>query len=178
MRNIVAGTQDGDGLVQVEGASITIDIDEISMWCTYWQLFMDDVVDVYRPIVSVLCGHGVRTQEGANHMDAEANPDAYKVNAAIRSIEAQQRKDAKAAAKAAKGAAGGGGKRVIEMDVGLGVVDLKTTAAIAKATAMAGDAVVGGESSEDTRESGGGRIWLPGQVGDTTARNAGIQELS
>ena len=112
------------------------------------------------------------------HMDAEANPDAYKVNAAIRSIEAQQRKDAKAAAKAAKGAAGGGGKRVIEMDVGLGVVDLKTTAAIAKATAMAGDAVVGGESSEDTRESGGGRIRLPGQVGDTTARNAGIQELS
>ena len=113
------------------------------------------------------------------HMDAEANPDAYKVNAAIRSIEAQQRKDAKAAAKAAKGAAGaGGGKRIIEMDVGLGVVDLKTTAAIAKATAMAGDAVVGGESSEDTRESGGGRIRLPGQVGDTTARNAGIQELS
>ena len=34
------------------------------------------------------------------HMDAEANPDAYKVNAAIRSIEAQQRKDARAAAKA------------------------------------------------------------------------------
>ena len=113
------------------------------------------------------------------HMDAEANPDAYKVNAAIRSIEAQQRKDARAAAKAAKGAAGaGGGKRIIEMDVGLGVVDLKTTAAIAKATAMAGDAVVGGESSEDTRESGGGRIRLPGQVGDTTAHNAGIQELS
>jgi len=113
------------------------------------------------------------------HMDAEANPDAYKVNAAIRSIEAQQRKDAKAAAKAAKAAAGaGGGKRVIEMDVGLGVVDLKTEQALAKATAMAGDAVVGGESSEDTRESGGGRIRLPGQVGDTTARNAGIQELS
>ena len=102
------------------------------------------------------------------HMDAEANPDAYKVNAAIRSIEAQQRKDARAAAKAAKGAgAGGGGKRIIEMDVGLGVVDLKTEQALAKATAMAGDAVVGGESSEDTRESGGGRIRLPGQVGDT-----------
>lgn len=115
------------------------------------------------------------------HMDAEAHPDAYKVNAAIRSIEAQQRKDARAAAKAAKAAAGGaagGGKRVIEMDVGLGVVDLKTEQALAKATAMAGDAVVGGESSEDTRESGGGRIRLPGQVGDTTARNAGIQELS
>ena len=47
-----------------------------------------------------------------------------------------------------------------------------------RAAAMAGDAVVGGESSEDTRESGGGRIRLPGQVGDTTARNAGIQELS
>jgi hypothetical protein len=111
------------------------------------------------------------------HMDAEANPDAYKVNAAIRSIEAQQRKDARAAAKAAAGG-GGGGKRIIEMDVGLGVVDLKTEQALAKATAMAGDAVVGGESSEDTRESGGGRIRLPGQVGDTTARNAGIQELS
>ena len=112
------------------------------------------------------------------HMDAEANPDAYKVNAAIRSIEAQQRKDAKAAAKAAKGAGAGGGKRIIEMDVGLGVVDLKTEQALAKATAMAGDAVVGGESSEDTREGGGGRFRLPGQVGDTTARNAGIQELS
>ncbi len=102
--------------------------------------------------------------------------DEYKVRAAIRGIEAQQRKDAKTRAKR-KGGGGGGGKQLIEMNVGLGVVDLTTEHAVARAKELAGDAVVGGDaSSEDTRESGG-RIRLPGQV-DDAGRRAGIQELS
>ena len=97
--------------------------------------------------------------------------DEYKVRAAIRGIEAQQRKDAKTRAKRK------GGKQVIEMNVGLGVVDLATEQAVARAKELAGDAVVGEDaSSEDTRESGG-RIRLPGQVHDA-GRRAGIQELS
>ena len=97
--------------------------------------------------------------------------DEYKVRAAIRGIEAQQRKDAKTRTKQR------GGKQVIEMNVGLGVVDLATEQAVARARELAGDAVVGGDaSSEDTRESGG-RIRLPGQV-DDAGRRAGIQELS
>ena len=97
--------------------------------------------------------------------------DEYKVRAAIRGIEAQQRKDAKTRTKRK------GGKQVIEMNVGLGVVDLATEQAVARARELAGDAVVGGDaSSEDTRESGG-RIRLPGQV-DDAGRRAGIQELS
>ena len=97
--------------------------------------------------------------------------DEYKVRAAIRGIEAQQRKDAKTRTKRK------GGKQVIEMNVGLGVVDLATEQALARAKELAGDAVVGGDaSSEDTRESGG-RIRLPGQV-DDAGRRAGIQELS
>ena len=97
--------------------------------------------------------------------------DEYKVRAAIRGIEAQQRKDAKTRTKRK------GGKQVIEMNVGLGVVDLATEQAVARAKELAGDAVVGEDaSSEDTRESGG-RIRLPGQVHDA-GRRAGIQELS
>ena len=108
--------------------------------------------------------------------------DEYKVRAAIRGIEAQQRKDAKTRAKrkgegGGGGGGGGGGKQVIEMNVGLGVVDLATEQAVARAKELAGDAVVGEDaSSEDTRESGG-RIRLPGQVHDA-GRRAGIQELS
>ena len=90
------------------------------------------------------------------------------MRAAIRGIEAQQRKDAKTRAKrkgegGGGGGGGGGGKQVIEMNVGLGVVDLATEQALARAKELAGDAVVGEDaSSEDTRESGG-RIRLRGR---------------
>ena len=107
--------------------------------------------------------------EDGTGLDPES--DEYKVRAAIRGIEAQQRKDAKTRTKQR------GGKQVIEMNVGLGVVDLATEQALARAKELAGDAVVGGDaSSEDTRESGGG-IRLPGQV-ENAGRRAGIQELS
>ena len=57
--------------------------------------------------------------------------DEYKVRAAIRGIEAQQRKDAKTRTKQR------GGKQVIEMNVGLGVVDLATEQAVARARELA-----------------------------------------
>ena len=118
------------------------------------------------------------SEDGRTGLDPESAE--YKVRAAIRGIEAQQRKDAKTRAKRkgeGGGGGGGGGKQVIEMNVGLGVVDLATEQAVARAKELAGDAVVGEDaSSEDTRESGG-RIRLPGQVHDA-GRRAGIQELS
>ena len=95
--------------------------------------------------------------------------DEYKVRAAIRGIEAQQRKDAKTRTKRK------GGKQVIEMNVGLAWWTSRRAGGGARQE-LAGDAVVGDASSEDTRESGG-RIRLPGQV-DDAGRRAGIQELS
>lgn len=79
----------------------------------------------------------------------------------------------------------------IEMDVGLGVVDLKTDEAVAQAEAMAGAAVVGDDGDADGREGddagkGGGkrrrkgeaRIKVGGGLDRLGEKRAGIEELT
>lgn len=83
-------------------------------------------------------------------------------------------------------------ERRVEMDVGLGVVDLKTEDALAEAQQLAGDAVVHADASDDADDApgaggtlaGGKRrktdpgIRIPGVDNRGDGARAGIEELS
>ena len=83
-------------------------------------------------------------------------------------------------------------ERRVEMDVGLGVVDLKTEDALAEAQQLAGDAIVHADASDDADDApgaggtlaGGKRrktdpgIRIPGVDNRGDGARAGIEELS
>ena len=82
-------------------------------------------------------------------------------------------------------------ERRVEMDVGLGVVDLKTEDALAEAQQLAGDAVVHADASDDADDAPGAGVPSPGKRRKTDpgiripgvdnrggGARAGIEELS